>query len=597
MKKLGATPGSPAATENELWQALLEQYPLFKKVFWFTLATTLLSLTSTGYMMEVYDRVLNSRNEYTLLMLTVLALALYLLLEVLEYVRLELLVAAANRLEERLRLRVLNLGLRAQLRRLPFHPSQLLNDLRTLRDSMGSTAATAFFDAPLAIIFLILVYLIHPMLGHFSLLGAVIQFAISYVSERRTQKPFEEAGEAAQKSTAFAAGAFRGAQIVHALGMEKTMHDQWLRKQDQFLINQAEASEFAGFNGAATKFIQNMQGSLILALSCWLTLKGAFSGGGAMMIVASILGGRILQPLVMITSQWRMLAGFLESYKRLSAAMAAVPADAPTMPLPTPKGQLSVEALSLVPQGGRQMVLRGVQFALQPGQAVMVLGPSAAGKSSLCKALVGVWAPASGSVRLDGADVYAWNKDELGPHVGYVPQEVELLDGTVAENICRFAEPDRAQLDAVIELVGLGPWLATLEGGENFEISEQNPSLSGGERQRLAIARALYGQPRLVVMDEPNASLDEVGEAQLAQVIMRLRERGVTVVLVSHKTRLLSVVDHVLILKDGAQQAFGPRDQVLQAMRQGQQQALAAQQAAQQAAQASAPGPNKAVGP
>ncbi len=295
------------------------------------------------------------------------------------------------------------------------------------------------------------------------------------------------------------------------------------------------------------------------------------------MIVASILGGRILQPLVMITSQWRMLAGFLEAYKRLNLALAALPPEPQTMPLPAPKGVLSVEGLSLVPQGSRQMVLRGVQFALQPGQALMVLGPSAAGKSSLCKALVGVWAPAAGSVRLDGADVFAWNKDELGPYVGYVPQEVELLEGTIAENICRFADPDREKLDEVIELMGLGQWLASIEGGENFEITEQNPRLSGGERQRLAIARALYGQPRLVVMDEPNASLDEVGEVQLAQVITRLRERGVTVVVVSHKTRLLSVVDHVLILKDGAQQAFGPRDQVLQALRQSQQQA--AQQA------------------
>lgn len=577
MKKLSAPTASSATSENELKQALVEQYPLFKKVLLFTLLTTLLSLVPTGYMMEVYDRVLNSRNERTLLMLTVLALAMYMLLEIIEHVRLELLVAAATRVEERLRLRLLALGMRAQLLRMPFHPSQLLADLRTLRESLGSSAATAFFDAPMSIIFLILVYLIHPMLGHFALIGALIQFAISYLSERRIQKPFEQAGEAAQRSTAFAGGAFRGAQIVHALGMEKTMHDQWLQKQDRFLVMQAEASEHAGFNSAVSKFIQNMQASLILGLSCWLTLQGLFSGGGAMMIVASILGGRILQPLVMITSQWRMLAGFLEAYKRLNLALAALPPEPQTMPLPAPKGVLSVEGLSLVPQGSRQMVLRGVQFALQPGQALMVLGPSAAGKSSLCKALVGVWAPAAGSVRLDGADVFAWNKDELGPYVGYVPQEVELLEGTIAENICRFADPDREKLDEVIELMGLGQWLASIEGGENFEITEQNPRLSGGERQRLAIARALYGQPRLVVMDEPNASLDEVGEVQLAQVITRLRERGVTVVVVSHKTRLLSVVDHVLILKDGAQQAFGPRDQVLQALRQSQQQA--AQQA------------------
>jgi ATP-binding cassette, subfamily C, bacterial exporter for protease/lipase len=561
-----------AASEGELKQVMADEWPLFRRVLLFTLVTTTLSLVPTGYMMEVYDRVLNSRNEFTLLMLTVLALALYMMLEVLEYVRLELLVSAANRIEEKLRLRVLDLGLRAQLMRLPFHPSQLLGDLKIICDGLGSSAATAFFDAPLSIVFLVLVYLIDPVLGYFSLAGAVIQFAISYVSERRTQKPYEEAGVAAQKSTAFAGGVFRGAQIVHALGMEKVVHDQWLKKQDRFLTLQAEASEHAGFNAATSKFIQTLQGSLILAVSCWLTLKGVFSGGGSMMIVASILGGRILQPLVMITSQWRTLASFLESYKRLGKALDAVREEPAGMPLPPPKGHLSVEALSLVPQGGRQMVLRGVQFSLQPGEGLMVLGPSASGKSSLCKALVGVWRPAAGSVRLDGAEVSSWNKDELGPYVGYVSQDIDLLEGTVAENICRFGEVDREKLDGVIALMGLGPWIASLPGGEDFEITDQVQALSGGERQRLAIARALYGRPRFVVMDEPNASLDDVGEAQLTQVIQSLKQSGVAVVVVSHKTRLLPVVDKLLILKDGAQQAFGPRDQVLQAMRQAQQQ-------------------------
>lgn len=571
MKNKSKQSGTASVRDNELKQAFADEWPLFRRVFLFTLVTTTLSLVPTGYMMEVYDRVLNSRNEYTLLMLTVLALALYMMLEVIEYVRLELLVSAANRIEERLRLRVLDLGVRAQLMRMPFHPSQLLSDLKIIRDSMGSSAATAFFDAPLSIIFLVLVYLIHPVLGYFSLAGAVIQFAISYVSEKRTQKPFEEAGLASQKSTSFAGGVFRGAQIVHALGMEQVVHDQWLKKQDRFLALQAEASEHAGFNAASSKFIQTLQGSLILAVSCWLTLKGVFSGGGSMMIVASILGGRILQPLVMITSQWRTLASFLESYKRLGNALDAVPTEPAGMPLPAPIGQLSVEALSLVPQGGRQMVLRGVQFSLQPGQVLMVLGPSASGKSSLCKALVGVWRPAAGSVRLDGADVYSWNKDELGPYVGYVSQDVDLLEGSVAENICRFGEVDRAKLDDVIALMGLGPWIASLPGGEDFQISDQVQTLSGGERQRLAIARALYGRPRFVVMDEPNASLDDVGEAQLTQMIQTLKQSGVAVVVVSHKTRILPVVDFLLVLKEGAQQAFGPRDQVLQALRQAQQ--------------------------
>ena len=554
------------ASGDELKQVVADEWPLFRRVLLFTLVTTTLSLVPTGYMMEVYDRVLNSRNEFTLLMLTVLALALYMMLEVMEYVRLELLVSAANRIEEKLRLRVLDLGLRAQLMRLPFHTSQLLGDLKIIRDSLGSSAATAFFDAPLSIIFLVLVYLINPVLGYFSLAGAVIQFAISYVSERRTQKPFEEAGMAAQKSTAFAGGVFRGAQIVHALGMEQVVHDQWLKKQDRFLTLQAEASEHAGFNAATSKFIQTLQGSLILAVSCWLTLKGAFSGGGSMMIVASILGGRILQPLVMITSQWRTLASFLESYKRLAHALETVRSEPAGMPLPPPKGQLSVEALSLVPQGGRQMVLRGVQFSLQPGEVLMVLGPSASGKSSLCKALVGVWRPASGSVRLDGAEVYGWNKDELGPYVGYVSQDVDLLEGTVAENICRFGEVDREKLDDVMALMGLGPWIASLPGGEDFEITDQVQALSGGERQRLAIARALYGRPRFVVMDEPNSNLDNDGTIALNTAIRTTKEAGGAVLIMAHRPAAIQECELLLVLEDGMRRAFGPRDAVLREM-------------------------------
>ena len=306
-----------------------------------------------------------------------------------------------------------------------------------------------------------------------------------------------------------------------------------------------------------------MQGSMILGLSAWLSLKGFMSGNGAMMIVASILGARMLQPLMVLTGQWRLLSGARDAYKQLGQSLAAVPPQRIPMSLPAPKGELSVEQLTAGFVSTNTMVIRGVQFAIKPGELLMVIGPSASGKSTLCKLLVGVMPPMAGKVRLDGSDVHAWNKDELGPHIGYLPQEIELLDGTVQDNICRFGDVDPERFAKAVEMAGLSEVVANLPDQDKHLINDDQVGLSGGERQRLGLARAYYGMPRLLVLDEPNASLDEQSEVRLLHALRQFKADGAAVVVVSHQTRLLEVADKILVLKDGQQLAFGPRDEIM----------------------------------
>ena len=537
--------------------------PIFKRVLGFTLITGLLSLAPVVYMMEVYGRVINSRSVDTLIMLTVLVLAVYLLLELFEHVRHKLLEVAGRNLEQRLQQRVFDLAVDAQLMKMPQLGSGALDQLKRLKEFMSSPAALAFFDAPLSLIFLVLVFLIHPYLGFLSLIGAVLQMLLSYTAERRTQTPFEESQKAAAQSHQFAGSVFRSAGIVRALGMEHAVHRKWLDKQNEFLEHQATASDHAGFNAAFSKFIMTMQGSMILGLSAWLSLKGFMSGNGAMMIVASILGARILQPLMVLTGQWRLLSGALDAYKQLGQSLAAVPPQRIPMSLPAPKGELSVEQLTAGFVSTNTMVIRGVQFAIKPGELLMVIGPSASGKSTLCKLLVGVMPPMAGKVRLDGSDVHAWNKDELGPHIGYLPQEIELLDGTVQDNICRFGDVDPERFAKAVEMAGLSEVVANLPDQDKHLSNDDLVGLSGGERQRLGLARAYYGMPRLLVLDEPNASLDEQSEVRLLHALRQFKADGAAVVVVSHQTRLLEVADKILVLKDGQQLAFGPRDEIM----------------------------------
>jgi ATP-binding cassette subfamily C exporter for protease/lipase len=438
--------------------------------------------------------------------------------------------------------------------------------LRSVRAFFASPAVFAIMDAPVSLLFLVLIFLVNVWLGMAAVVGALLAVFVGLLTERGTQAPLMEANRIAIEAQIYANNTLRNAEVIESMGMLGNVHRRWMEKQRKFLHQQAIASDAAGGYTAISKLLQVLQGSLLLGLGVWFLLKGELNGGAGMMLVGSILGARVLAPLVQVVGSWRQVVNVRDAYARLDKFLQALPAKQEGMSLPAPKGLLTVENVITGAPGSQVAILRGVNFALPAGETLAVVGPSASGKSTLARLLVGIWPAANGKVRLDGIDVFAWNKAELGPHVGYLPQDVELFDGTLAENIARFGEVDRAAVIAAAQAVGLHETIENLSDGYDSAIGDDGCFLSGGQRQRVGLARAIYGGPKFVVLDEPNSSLDEAGEYALVQTLAQLKAQGTTVVLITHRTNVLSAVDRLLVLRDGQTQAYGPRDEVLAAL-------------------------------
>jgi len=498
-------------------------------------------LAPTGYMLEVYDRVVNSRSHMTLAMLTLLVLGAYMLMELLEWVRTAILHEAGIALDRKMSARVFNALFEANLRRVPGGMVQSMNDLRTVRDFLHASVLTALMEAPASIVFAILIFAISPVLGWSAVVGALVQVGIAWLTERSTQPPLSAANRTAIAAQQYADGSLRNAEVIESMGMLRDIHKRWMDKQREFLRLQAVASDAAGSYQAVAKFVQQVMGSLLLGLGAWLLLNRSLNGGAGMMIIGSVLGGRMLAPLVQIIAQWRTVVNARDAMGRLEQLLANVPPRPESMRLPPPRGALTVEALVAAAPGSAIPIVRGVQFALPAGRVLAVVGPSASGKTTLARLLVGIWPAASGKVRLDGVDVFTWDKSELGPHMGYLPQGVELFEGTLAENIARFGEVDMAKVEAAARLVGMHEFILGLPQGYDSPVGRDGAMLSGGQRQRVALARALYGKPAFVVLDEPNSSLDEEGDAALAQAILTLKQQGTTFVIMTHRTSVLAV--------------------------------------------------------
>jgi ATP-binding cassette subfamily C exporter for protease/lipase len=566
---------SPTKPTSEMRQAFGELRPYFVKAAWFSLFSGLLVLAPSGYMLEVYDRVVNSRSHLTLAMLTFIVLAALVLMEMLDWTRSEIMHEASFALEKRMSERVFDAIFQANLRRIAGGSAQPMSDLRTVREFLYSPALLALMESPVLLVCLALLFAISPLLGWSAVVGAMVQGGIGWLNERATRPPLTAANRMAIAAQQYADASLRNAQVIESMGMLRDIHARWMRRQQEFLGLQALASQRAGISQSLTKFVQTTMVSLLLGLGAWLILHNQINGGAAMMVVGSILGGRMLAPLVQIVTQWHTVVNFRDAWNRLDGLLDAVPAAPGAMPLPAPRGALQVEPLVAGAPGSQAAILRGVAFALQPGEVLAVVGPSAAGKTTLARLLVGLWPAASGKVRLDGADVYTWNKTELGPHVGYLPQGVELLDGTLADNIARFGEVDRAKVEAAAKAVGLHEDIMSLPQGYDSPVGREGAMLSGGQRQRVALARAIYGDPVFVVLDEPNSSLDEAGDAALAAAVLELKARGTTFVVMTHRSSVLAVADKLLLLRDGATQAFGPRDEVLVALKKASEQVTA----------------------
>lgn len=557
---------TPATPEGELRQALRALNPFFRRAFAFAILSALMALAPTFYMWEVFGRVAETRSMNTLLMLTLGVLFAYMVMEALSWARHELLREAGQKLDRLLSPRLFDSLFRLNLKRQAAPSAQPMLDLRTLRDFLPAGPVAAIMESPVAIVFLVLLFSIHPLLGWAALAGAVVQVMLTALIERSTFPLLVEANRQAIAAQQYADKSLQSAQVIEAMGFMRNIQRRWLERQTAFLRLQALASDRAGAFSATTRFLQTAISSGLLGLGAWLVLADQLPGGAGMIIVAKVLGGLVLSPLVRLITQWRLVVQARDAWQRLDTLLRAAPAADPAMSLPPPTGQLSVENLVAAPPGSPVPILRGLNFALNPGELLVVVGPSASGKTTLARMLMGLWPAYNGKVRLDGVDLHTWQKAELGPHVGYLPQGVELLEGTIGENIARFGEVDLPAVQAAARLAGMDGLIEALPEGYDSAVGADGNRFSGGQRQRLGLARALYRDPAFVVLDEPNASLDEAGEACLMEALKSLKARKATTVVISHRTSVLAVADKVLVLREGTQQMFGPRQEVLTAL-------------------------------
>ena len=549
----------------------------------FSAITNLLALVPSLYMLQVYDRVLASRNEITLLMLTLMMLGAFLLLSALEMMRSFVLVRVGAKFDMLLNKRVYTAAFEQNLKKAGGNAGQALADLTNLRQFLTGNALFAFFDAPWFPLYLAVIFYFEPWLGLFALCGTIVLIILAVINERVTRGPLGDANTMSLAAGNLATNNLRNAEVIESMGMLPNLMSRWFKLHSRFLNLQADASQKAGVIGAATKFFQMSLTSLVLGLGALLAIEGRITPG--MMIAASILIGRALAPVQQVIAVWKTWSSTRSAHDRLSKLLENNPERTVGMELPKPKGVVTVESVTAAAPGSNQAVLRGLSFGIVPGDALGVIGPSGSGKSTLARLLVGVWPAAGGKVRLDGADIYSWNKGELGPNIGYLPQDIELFGGTVSDNIARFGEVDAEKVVEAAKRAGVHDMILHLPKGYDTPLGDGGAGLSGGQKQRLGLARAMYDDPALLVLDEPNSNLDDVGEQALVQAVLDIRRRGKTVVLITHRTSIIGATNKLLMLRDGVAQLFGPTDQVLAAIQEQNQKAQAQAQAQQQAAQ------------
>jgi ATP-binding cassette subfamily C protein len=522
-----------------------------------------LMLSGSFFMLLVYDRVLPSQSVPTLVSLMVLIAVIYLFQGTLDLIRVRILVRIGAAVDVALSGRIYDAIARLSLLARPAGDGlQPLRDLDQVRAFMGGMGPTAFFDLPWMVIYLAVCFAFHWLIGLAALAGAAVLIALTFATERLTEAPVRAAGAHGAQRNVLAETARRNAEVMQALGMRRRVETTWRGANDAFLIAQQRASDVGGGLGVATRAFRMMLQSFVLAVGAWLVIEQKATAG--VIIAASILTARALAPVELAIGSWKGFVGARQGWRRLEALLAALPRQAPRTALPAPRERLAVEALSVAPPGAAKLIVADISFSLSAGDALGVIGPSAAGKSTLARALVGVWRPARGAVRLDGAPLDQWDAEALGAHLGYLPQDAELMAGTVAQNVARFdPAADAAQVVDAARAAGVHELILRLAGGYDAPVGEGGTELSAGQRQRIALARALYGDPFLVVLDEPNANLDAEGEGALTEAIAGLRRRGAICVVIAHRPSALAAVNLVAFIEGGRLQAFGPRDEVL----------------------------------
>jgi PrtD family type I secretion system ABC transporter len=553
----------PGVRRSELGDALRACRSAFIGVGAMSCMINLLYLTGSIFMLEIYDRVLPSRSVPTLVGLVVLAGGLYIAQGVLDLIRGRILGRIGTSLDEALNSRVFETVVRLPLmvgaRNEGLQP---LRDLDNVRSFLGSMGPGAFFDLPWLPLYLAICFAFHVLIGLTALVGAAILVTLTLVTEFMSRVPAREAMSLAARRNDLAATSRRNAEVLVAMGMSGRLTKRWSEANEDYLAGNQRASDVAGGLGAIAKVMRMTLQSAVLAVGAYLVIHQEATAG--IIIAGSILSARALAPVDLAIAHWKGFVAARQSWQRLNRLLQSLPAQGSQTLLQSPSGRLSVEGVSIAPPGDQKIIVQDVTFALEAGSGLGLIGPSGSGKSSLVRALVGVWQPFRGKVRLDGAALDQWSSDVLGQYIGYLPQDVELFAGSVAQNICRF-DPD-AGSDSIITAAkeaGVHEMIIKMRDGYDTQIGEQGTALSAGQAQRVALARALYGNPFLIVLDEPNSNLDTEGDEALTRAVRAARERGAIVVVVAHRPVGIEAVDHLLVLKDGRMQAFGPKETVL----------------------------------
>ncbi|UYO92784.1 type I secretion system permease/ATPase [Pollutimonas sp. M17] len=553
-----------SSRRTELGLALYRFRKIFYSLAAFSCVINILGLAPALYMLQVYDRVLTSTNETTLLMLTILVVGLFLLSALLELARSQVLIRVGNRFDMILNQRIFTASFERNLRRSGGNPAQAVQDLTNLRQFLAGNALIAFFDAPWTPVYIAVTFMVHPLLGLITLGGSITLIVLACITNAITQKPLAEANQASISAAAFANNHLRNAEVIEAMGMLPGLRARWFGQHSRVLALQTQASDRNARISTISRFVRITLQSIVLGVGALLVIDGSITAG--MMIVCSILMGKALGPVEQAIGAWRQMLNTRQAYARLDEILKEAPQRGDTLSLPAPQGHIRLENVFAGAPGGQSAIIKGLSFDIPAGDAVGVIGPSAAGKSTLARVLVGIWPSRAGTVRLDGADVYLWNKDELGPHVGYLPQDIELFEGSIAENIARFGAMNDEQVIEAAQRAGVHDMILHLPQGYDTRLGTDGASLSGGQKQRIALARAMYGNPALLVLDEPNSNLDESGEAALVQAIADMKRRGSTVVLITHRMNVLNAMDKLLVMRDGALAMYGPRGDVLDAL-------------------------------
>jgi PrtD family type I secretion system ABC transporter len=550
-----------ADTKSELRPALGSCKGALVGIGAFSGLINLLMLTSSLFMLEVYDRVLPSRSVPTLVGLSILAALLLTFQALLEITRGRLLVRIGGRLESRLTPRVYDAVVR--MRSKPGTDGQQpVRDLDTIRGFLSSAGPNALFDLPWVPLYIVICFAFHTLIGVTALGGAIVLLGLTLLAESLSRRPVKAATAHAAARNRFAEASRRNAEVIMAMGMSERLLARWLDLGRDYVAQQKRASDVAGGLGSAGRALRTALQSAVLGVGAYLVIEQEATAG--IIIASSILSGRALAPIDVAIANWKNFVSARQGWRRLDEVLVALPPAAARLELPPPAQALSLEALSVAPPGAKGVVVHDVQFTLKAGSALAVVGPSASGKSSLVRAIVGVWPVARGCVRLDGATIDQWTPATRGRHIGYLPQDVELFEGTIAQNIARFEqEAPAAAVIAAAKAAGVHDLIVNLPAGYETELGERGTALSAGQQQRIALARALYGEPFLVVLDEPNSNLDAEGEEALTKAILGVRARGGIVIIVAHRPSALAAVDHVLAMVRGTQQAFGPKDEVV----------------------------------